>query len=451
MVKTRFAPSPTGQDIHIGNLHTALLNWVWAKKNKGKFIVRIEDTDQARLIEGAEERILKTLKDYGLNFDEQPYRQSERLEIYKKYAEELVQKKAAYYCDCSKERLDEVRKKQVAEGKIPKYDKHCFKNKNENIKKPYVIRLNVPENTEVVFNDLVRGEIKFKSNDIDDQVLLKSDGYPTYHLAVVVDDHLMEISHIIRGEDWISSTPKHVLLYQAFGWEAPVFVHTPILRNPDRSKLSKRKNPVWASWYLEQGYYSQAVLNYLSLMGWSHPKQLDKFSLDEFVKVFELKDLQAVGPVFDIKKLEWLNGEYIRETENEKLKSKIYEFYDKKYPENVIEKIVPLIKERIKKLSDYLPLCEFFFEKPKNYEVSFSDKKTLVSKIHDELEKINEWKADVIGNNMQKLAAREKVKSGDFFMSLRVVITGKKVSPPLNESMEILGKKECLDRIKSLL
>lgn len=461
MVRTRIAPSPTGQDLHIGNLQTALFNWTWSRKNKGHFIVRIEDTDQTRLIEGSEDKILETLKNYGLDNDEGPnadgkygpYRQSGRLDIYKKYADELIQKKAAYYCTCSKERLEEVRKKQLAEKQVPRYDRHCRKLEARNSKLEtgqYVVRLKVPDNQEIVFDDVIRGEIKFDSNDIDDQVLLKSDGYPTYHLAVVVDDHLMKITHVIRGEEWISSTPKHVLLYEAFDWELPEFCHTSLLRNADKSKLSKRKNPVWAGWYLEQGYLPEAILNYLALLGWSHPKELEKFSLEEFVKVFDLKDLAAVGPVFDTVKLEWLNGEYIRGMKNEDLRFMIYEFYDKKYPEDLVGKTVPLIQERIKKLSDYLPLCDFFFKPPSTWQVDVRQKKGLLEKIYAELNQIGNWKAEMIGERMQHLAEKERVKNSEFFMILRVAMTGQKVSPPLNESMEILGKKECLKRIKSL-
>lgn len=457
-VRTRIPPSPTGEELHIGNLYTALLNWTWAKKHNGKFIVRIEDTDKTREVLGSEEQILKALKLYGLDYDEgpdndgkyAPYRQSERLDIYKKYAEELVQKGAAYYCNCSKERLEELRKKQQAEKKVPKYDKHCLR-ETHNVKRetqePHVVRLNVEPGKTVSFDDIIHGTITFKTEDIDDQVLLKSDGYPTYHLANVVDDHLMKITHVVRGEEWISSTPKHVFLYQAFGWDAPAFAHTPLLRNPDKSKLSKRKNPVWATWYLEQGYLPEAVLNYLSLMGWSHPEQKEIFDLEEFIKVFELKDIEPVGPVFDIVKLEWLNGEWIRKSSIVNLKSRLLEFYKDKFDEKLLEKTIPLIQERIKKLSDYEPLCKFFFEAPKEYEVDLNPHKDLLKKIHDELQKITDWKADKVGEAMQNLAKREGVKNSEFFMILRIAVTGRRVSPPLNESMEVLGKKESSERI----
>ena len=462
MVRTRIAPSPTGQDIHIGNLYTAYINWAFAKKHKGQFIIRIEDTDRTRYVEGAEQKILSTIKNYGLDYDEsvdingpyKPYRQSERLDIYKKYADELIEKGKAYYCICTKERLDEVRKQMIAEKKVPKYDKHCLSIQDEVKKKveagdSYVIRLNVPENVEVTFPDVIRGEVTINTNNIDDQVLMKSDGFPTYHLAVVIDDHLMEISHVIRAEEWISSTPKHVLLYQAFGWELPIFAHLPILRNPDKTKLSKRKNPVWASWYLEQGYLPDAILNYLALMGWSHPDEKEIFDKEEFKKVFTLERVSPVGPAFDPKKLEWMNGQYIMKLSDAELKEKLLHFYsDKKLDESFVEKTVPLIKERIKTLSDYAPLISFFLEKPSNYEVDLKDSKELIEQIANKLESISEWKAEYIGSAMVELAKERNVSNSTFFMTLRVAISGKKVTPPLNESMELLGKKECISRLR---
>lgn len=459
-VRTRIAPSPTGEDIHIGNLHAALINYAVAKKNDGIFIVRIEDTDQVRKVEKSEEIILSTLKAYGLIYDEGPdaggiygpYRQSERLETYRIYANELLQKKSAYYCICSKERLTRLRDKQQSEKKIPRYDKHCLHIQDEVIKKVqngemHVIRMDIPENKDVTFHDLVRGDITINTNNLDDQILMKSDGFPTYHLAVVVDDNFMKITHVIRGEDWISSTPKHILLYEAFGWEKPIFAHTPLLRNPDKSKLSKRKNPVWASWYLKQGYLPEAMLNYLALMGWSHPHQKDIFDLEEFMKVFKLEDLQPVGPAFDIVKLEWMNGEYIRSMEPAMLSEKIYEFYEKKLAKEIIGTSVVLVRERIKKLSDYKPLVEFLFAPPQKYQVDLKPHKKLISLMADALKSLKHWNAEEIGRVMQELALAENVKNSEFFMTLRVAITGKKISPPLNESMELLGKKEVLQRL----
>ncbi len=452
-VRTRIAPSPTGEDLHIGNLYTAFINWAFAKKNNGQFIVRIEDTDRARLVEGAEEKILTTLDAFGLSPDEKPVRQSERLSTYKEYAEKLVESGHAYYCYCTKERLEALRDSQQKESKPTRYDKHCLnseKVKNENEKRSYVIRLNVPENKSVSFNDLIRGKITISTSEIDDQVILKSDGYPTYHLAVVVDDYLMKITHVIRAEEWISSTPKHVLLYEALGWELPIFAHVPILRNPDRSKLSKRKNPVWASWYLEEGYLPEAILNYLALMGWSHPEEKEIFSIDEFVSVLDLKDIAANGPVFDLTKLTWMNGEYLRAMSAENLQSAIFNFHKGKYSQELIQKTIPLIHERIKTLKEYDDYCQFFIESPKKYEIELNKYDELLKSNSESLSLLEDWQADKIGEVMQQVADQSGLKNSEFFMALRVAITGRKISPPLNESMEILGKEEVMARLKTI-
>ncbi len=464
-VRTRIPPSPTGEDLHIGSVYTALINYIFAKKHGGEFIVRIEDTDRTRLVKGAEERFLQTLKDFGLNYDEGPdvegpvgpYRQSERLDIYQRYVKDLVEQGKAYYCICTKDRLDKLRDAQQKKKEIPKYDKHCLEKQDEVKKKvdggeAYVIRLNVAPHVEVVFNDLIRGDITINTDNIDDQVLMKSDGYPTYHLAVVIDDHFMKVSHIIRGEEWISSTPKHVLLYNAFGWEKPLFAHLPLLRNPDKSKLSKRKNPVWASWYLAQGFLPAALLNYLSLMGWSHPQQKELFDLEEFMRVFDLKDMKPVGPAFDPVKLEWMNGMYIRQTEDNDLVSMIVAYYETYRKQSLdvemVKKSIPLVKERIKKLSDYYPLAECYFERPKKHELELKKYGDLIKKMRSVLAKITDWRAETIGHDLQNLAQNEGVKNSEFFMVTRVAITGKKISPPLNETMELLGQEECLARLQ---
>ena len=466
MIRTRIAPSPTGQDVHVGSVATALMNYAWAKKNKGKFIIRIEDTDQSRLVPGGEKKMLETLDKIGLVADEsplvsgpfKPYRQSERLPIYKKYAEELVKNGKAYYCTCTSERLAQMRQEQQAQKKVPRYDRHCLNNQKEIIKKIkeekilYVVRLLVPEG-EIKFNDVVRGEITIQCKDVDDQVLLKSDGFPTYHLGVVIDDHLMEITHVIRGEEWLPSTPKHILLYRAFGWELPTFAHISLLRNPDKSKLSKRKNPVWTSYYLDQGIFSEALLNYLALMGWSHPEGKEIFSLEEYIKVFDIKDIQKTAPVFDPVKLEWLNGMYIRKYPVSSIKYKVLEFYKNKnikLDEILVEKTIPLIIERIKKLSDYLPMCEFFFKTPEKYDMDLTTKKDFFKQVSDTLSLVNSWKAIKIGEELAGLAKKLEIKNSQFFMDMRIAITGKKISPPLNDSMEILGKEECLKRLSKI-
>lgn len=459
MIRTRIAPSPTGKDVHIGSVATALMNFAWAKKNGGQFIIRIEDTDQSRLVPGGEAKMLKTMQELGIVADESPlvggtfapYRQSERLTIYKKYALELVEKGSAYYCTCTSERLSEMRLKQQAEKKVPKYDRHCLAHQ-DSIKKDieagakYVIRLKIPEK-EIVFTDLIRGSVTFQSSSLDDQVLLKSDGFPTYHLGVVVDDHLMEITHVLRGEEWLPSTPKHIILYESFGWEPPFFGHVSLLRNPDKSKLSKRKNPVWASEYIERGIFPEALLNYLALMGWSHPEGKELFTLDEYVRVFDIKDIQTTAPVFDPIKLEWMNGMYIREMKAEKLNEKIVDFIGSGFDKSIVEKTIPLVRERLKKLSDYLPLCDFMFSKPKTYEVELGKYKDAIMNMRTIIQSIDQFSAEQIGLSMGECATALGMKNSEFFMVLRVAITGKKISPPLNESMEILGKEECLERL----
>src|SRR3989344_957995 len=329
-VKTRIAPSPTGFP-HIGTIYQAMLDKAFAKRHKGTFLVRIEDTDRARFVQGAEEKLFEALDWLGLQEDEGvrkggeygPYRQSERLDIYKKYAQELVEKDHAYYCFCTKERLDEVRNEQQKQGKPPMYDKHCRNLSKEEVDErikngePYVIRMKVPENKKITVKDLIRGDIKFDSNTIDDQVILRSDGFATYHLGVVVDDYLMKVTHAVRGPEWIPSFPKHKLLYDFFGWEMPIFVHTPLIINMDGSKLSKRQGHANVDWYKEQGFLPEALLNFIALLGWSHPNSrhrhfdgesnenkevspdVEIFSFEEFSKLFDLKDLSSVNPKFD--------------------------------------------------------------------------------------------------------------------------------------------------------
>jgi len=424
-VRTRIAPSPTGADLHIGNAYTALINYVFAKKHGGKFIIRIEDTDRTRLVEGSEERILASLAWLGITYDEGPFRQSERLDIYKKYAEELVEKGHAYWCTCTSERLAEMRKKQESSRLPPMYDGHCRELK---LSKGLTIRLKVPKEGITAFHDIIRGDISFENKLIDDQVILKSDGYPTYHLGVVVDDHIMKISHIIRGEEWISSTPKHILLYKFFGWEVPVFAHMPLLRNPDKSKLSKRKNPVWVSEYKTKGYLPEAIKNYLATMAWAYPGGQDIFSVDDMIKKFRLEDIQTTAPIFDVEKLKWMNGKYLRE-------SHINEFYNNKYPEEKVKQIWPLVKERMKVLTEFETLAGFFFTRP--------PKHTVRPELRTALESC-EWHHDAMEKTIRGIAG---ANAKDVFMELRIAVTGGSVGPPLLESLGILGKEETLARL----
>src|SRR5699024_887045 len=331
-VRLRFAPSPTGY-IHIGSIRTALYNYLFAKHNNGKFILRIEDTDRSRFVEGAIENLIQSLEWAGISHDEGvflkngeiiqkgdygPYIQSERLDIYRKYIDELIEKGHAYYCFCSKERLDKVREEQKIEGLIPKYDGFSRNISIEEAKEriangeEYVVRLKLPHNTDVKFHDHVRGDITINTDDIDDQVLLKSDGFPTYHMAVVVDDHLMKITHIVRGEEWLASTPKHILLYEAFGWEKPEYVHLPTVLNKDKKKLSKRHGDVSVDGFIKEGYLPEAIVNYLALVGWSPKSNEEILYMDELIEQFSFERVAKTGGIFDKEKLNWVNEHYIR-------------------------------------------------------------------------------------------------------------------------------------------
>jgi glutamyl-tRNA synthetase len=473
-VRTRIAPSPTGYP-HIGTIWQALLNYAYAKKHNGQFIVRIEDTDRQRLVADAQAKLFTVLDWFGLSPDESPvkggpygpYRQSERLDLYHRYSQQLIKEGKAYYCTCSPERLARVRQDQQKKGLPPRYD-NCCRDLNLSAQdlKPgtYVIRMKIPANQNIEVEDLLRGKITFRSENIDDQVLIKSDGFPTYHLAVVVDDHSMHISHMVRGEEWLPSAPKQWLLYDYFGWEKPIFIHTPVFRNPDHSKLSKRHGHTAASFYQEK-YLKEAILNYLAQLGWSHPQGKEIFNLDEFIRLFDLKDLSVSGPVFDVTKLSYINGLYIRQMSDQKLA----EVLSSKFviPKAWWPKIVPLVKERIKDLSpeslDYW--LGYFVKKPTYGKTASEDQqtafqalqkkaeiKTQLQKSAEVLAQLSDWQISSIQDSLLQLVdSTEGWKRGPFFTALRVAITGRTVSPPLVESMEILGKDESLDRIKTLV
>ncbi|NCN58467.1 glutamate--tRNA ligase [Candidatus Roizmanbacteria bacterium CG22_combo_CG10-13_8_21_14_all_38_20] len=449
-VRTRIAPSPTGEDLHVGNAYTALLNFAYAKQHKGQFIVRIEDTDQKRKVEGSEARIFKSLSWLGLDPDESiihggkvgPYKQSKRLEIYQKYAKQLVEQGDAYYCDCTSERLDEMRKEQQKSGKPPIYDGKC---RDLGKKSGKVVRLKMPNKGETKFQDKIRGEVVFKNELIDDQIILKSDGFPTYHLAVVIDDNLMGITHVIRGEEWLSSTPKHVQIYKALEWDLPEFIHTPLLRNPDKSKLSKRRNPVWVSWYKDQGLLPEAMLNYFGTLGFSMSDGRDIFTLSEFIAEFDFARMSKSAPIFDVTKLEWMNGEYIRKSQIPKLKSQIMDYIGDSYSEKIVEKSLPLTQTRIKKLSEYMPMCEFLFKRPSKYEKEVDGQ--IILKVIDELNKIDNWNHDILHKQLESFAEKLELSKSKLFMQVRIGVAGRKVGPPLFESLEILGKEETLERL----
>ena len=468
-LKVRFAPSPTGY-LHIGGLRTALYNYLFAKNNKANLLLRIEDTDQTRYVEKADEAIIKTLKTFDINFDEGPFYQSKRLNIYRKYVEQLITENKAYYCFCTKERLDKMRKAQQTKKMIPKYDRHCLNLSKKEIdeklknKESYVIRLRLPDNLDIIFKDEVYGEIKINTDDMDDQVLLKSDGYPTYHLAVIVDDHEMGITHIIRGEEWLPSTPKHILLYQMFNWEIPTFIHLPLLLNPDKSKLSKRQGDVAAEDFLKKGYLPEAILNYIAFLGWNPKTTKEIYSIEELIKDFDLTKINKAGAIFNVEKLNWFNAEYVRNIikENGKRYQKLLEEIKKYFPSNLdhnkLENIFIVLSSRLNYLSELEESSKFIFKLP-NYNPQMlifkksDQEKTIkgLKLIYRELEKNKEWKLKELDELLKQIVNDSELDPGDIFWPLRVALSGLDKSPSPAEILWILEKNKSLNRINKAL
>jgi glutamyl-tRNA synthetase len=459
MVKTRIAPSPTGSP-HIGTLFQGLINYVVAKKLKGHFLVRIEDTDQARFVKGAEKAIFDALDWIGIKPDEPPIRQSERLPVYQKAAEKLIEEGKAYYCFCSPQRLAEVRSKQQKDGLPPMYNGHCRSldvqiAQSKASTSAHVIRLKVPQDETVIITDLLRGSVKFDSNLVDDQVLIKSDGFPTYHLAVVVDDHDQGITHIIRGEEWLSSSPKLVLLYRFFGYPLPTLIHTPILRNPDRSKLSKRHGHASVSWYQENGYLPEAVINFLATRVWNHPEEKEVFNLDDLISHFDLSKMHLSGPIVDLDKLNWLNGQWLRLLPDETLLPRLESFLPKEFKLSQLKPIWPLIKERLEKLTD-LPYAVGYFGKQPQLDTKLILKEAKMSptetigyldKVAQVVENIKTWSVANLETDLHKLQKTEKLKPRPAFMTIRVAVTGQSATPPLFDTLHALGQETTLKRL----
>lgn len=469
-VRTRVAPSPTG-DLHIGNAYTALFSYALAKNRGGEFILRIEDTDRTRSTPESERVILESLRWLGIEWDEGPdvggpygpYRQSERTEIYREHCERLLGQGHAYRCFCTPEELDRARREPRTEHAAGGYDKFCSNLPKAEVQSkldarvPYVVRMRVATDGDCVAKDLLRGEIVTPWKTVDDQVLMKSDGFPTYHLANVVDDHLMAITHIIRGEEWISSAPKHLLLYQCFGWAPPVLCHLPLLRNPDKSKLSKRRNPTSVLYYRETGIVPEALLNYLGLMGYTPPSGEEMFSLGEFVETFDIRRVSLGGPIFDVAKLAWLNGRYLRERLDEKqLLERLKRW---KLNDEMWARILPLAQKRIEKLSDLVPLTAFFFaDRPEYAPESLIPKNLdgqavarLLKIAQWEFEKVRAWDKDALHARVAAIAEREGLKMRDAVAPFFVAMTGSASSTPLFESMQILGGDMTRRRIQYAL
>ena len=475
-VRVRFAPSPTGY-LHIGGLRTALYNYLYAKHNDGEIILRIEDTDRNRFVEGAVENLLITLKWSGLDFDEGPgkngnygpYLQSRRLDIYNKHIEQLLKDKHAYYCFCSPERLKELREEQQKKGFQPMYDKHCLRLSEEEInkkldqKQPRVIRLNVEPDKIVSIKDAIRGEVEISSNIVDDQVLIKSDGFPTYHLANVVDDHLMKITHVIRGEEWLSSTPKHVLLYEYFNWEKPVFAHLPLLLNPDRSKLSKRQGDVAVEDYKAKGFLKEALINFVALLGWNAGDDKEFYYLNELIEAFDLERVNKSGSVFDLEKLNWLNAEHLRKKSNEEILPMlkdalaVTEFKDNNYSDNYLIQVIDVMKERVSFVHDYIFKSPYFFKAPKEYDQNAIIKNwkpespDYLRKLEENFSKFESPSKEDYENSLAKIAEELHVGKGKLIHPLRLAVSGMNTGPGMFDLLYVLGKDEVRRRINSAL
>lgn len=477
IVRTRFAPSPTGY-MHIGNLRTALYSYLLAKANGGKFIVRIEDTDRERLVDGAVDVILKTLKDTGLTYDEGPvvggdfgpYIQSERKDIYKKYAQELVDKGYAYYCFCTKERLDSLHK----EGEIGAgYDRHCRDLSKEEIEKnlaegkPYVIRQKMPLEGVTGYDDAIFGHIETENSELQDQILMKADGFPTYNFCHIVDDHLMGVTHVVRGSEYLTSTPKYVLLYDAFGWERPVYCHLPLImgKNEDGSvsKLSKRHGAVSFQDLLKNGYLPEAIVNYLAFLGWC-PKDTTEefFTLDELTKIFDLEGISKAPAVFDYEKLAWYNSHYIKELPLDKFMEMAKPYYSeelKAYADD--ERLAAMVQTRISAFPEVNEKASFAAGLPEFDNQLYVNKKNkttgemaekVLAEVIPVLENCGQWDNDTLFETLKEFASKLELKAGAVMWIVRIAVSGMAVTPGgATELMTVLGKEESLSRLKTSL
>lgn len=468
-VRTRVAPSPTG-DPHVGTAYIALFNFVFARHHGGEFVLRIEDTDQVRSTPESEAMIFNALTWVGVEWDEGPdkggdlgpYRQSERLHLYREHIDRLVEDGNAFYCFCTPDRLDKVRREQQKNGENPKYDGHCCGLDNDDVAarvdaaEPHVVRMKVPADGNCTFKDLLRGSIDIPWSQVDMQVLMKSDGFPTYHLAVVVDDYHMGITHVLRGEEWISSMPKHQLLYQYFGWPMPEHAHLPLLRNPDQSKLSKRKNPTSLNYFRRVGYLPEALLNYLALMGWSMPDEREIFSRAEMIQAFDLNRISVGGPIFDLEKLNWMNGQYVRSLPKEELIDRITNWGINR--EN-LSRLLPLVQARTERLIDVLPQVDYLLgERDQISTDDFSNKNLSLEDctrvLHHSLKMMDEtrsWESEVLGAQCRDLAVGMGLKLRDFLFPLFISVAGRRVALPLFDSMAFLGMELTKMRVRSAI
>lgn len=473
-VRVRFAPSPTGY-LHVGGLRTALYNYLFARHNNGKMILRIEDTDRTRFVEGATENLIKSLEWAGIHFDEGPhvggnygpYIQSERFDLYRKYAMELIGNGQAYYAFDTSDELEEMRKRIQDTGGFYRYDRMTMKNQftlnQEETKQliengtPYVIRLKVPHDQDVVFQDVIRGTVQVKGNEVDDQILLKSDGFPTYHLANVVDDHLMAITHVIRGEEWLPSTPKHVLLYKAFGWECPVFAHLPLLLNQDKSKLSKRQGDVAVEDYVAKGFFKEAFVNFIALLGWNPTADREIYSMEELIEYFNLEKVNKSGAIFDLNKLNWMNAQYLRTKPNDELVEHLIPYLDKihfnYHSREFLGKVIDLFKERLENLYDLPHSVPYMFAKPDSFDQDFIKKHwkenttELVKEYIAALQNLNEWSYQTAHDFTIQWIEQKGMKLRDIVHPIRIAVTGKSGGAGLFETIALLDKNEVIERL----
>ncbi len=474
-VRVRFAPSPTGS-LHVGGLRTALYNYLFARRHNGVCVLRIEDTDQTRLVENATENIIEALNWAGIGFDESPvaegpygpYVQSQRLDIYAEHAKLLLDNGAAYYAFDTAEELDQMRERQKQAGVVPRYDRSIMRNQytlgeeetqrllDESV--PFVVRLKVPLTGDIRVHDIVRGEIVVQAREVDDQVLMKSDGFPTYHLANVVDDHMMRITHVIRGEEWLPSTPKHVLLYQAFGWEMPQFAHLPLLLNPDRSKLSKRQGDVSVEDYRLKGYMPEALVNFVALLGWNPTSDREIFSMQDLIDTFDLAKVNKAGAVFDVQKLDWVNSQYMRSASpEEQVETLLAELHKRGYGNignEYAAHLIELFRERVHRASEIPDFAPYMFAPPEHFDEQYKlqyggeDLQQLVSGLIPKFMLMEEFTATAVQQIAKEHSKEEGVKMGQIINPLRLMLTGKPVGAGIFETMELLGKEECIRRIQ---
>ncbi|HEX2957819.1 MAG TPA: glutamate--tRNA ligase [Chitinispirillaceae bacterium] len=475
-VRVRFAPSPTGY-LHVGGARSALFNYLFAKRTNGTFVLRIEDTDQSRFVDGALKEIYESLQWLGLQWDEGPeaggdygpYVQSQRLDIYQHYAQKLLESGHAYRCFCTPERIAELRTEQEKAKKPSGYDRKCRGLSEDEIRHhleagtPYVIRLKIPSGRKVVFTDKIRGPIEYSSDVLDDLVLIKSDRYPTYHMANVVDDHLMKITHVLRGDEWIASTPRHVLLYEAFGWNPPEFAHLPIILSPDGGKLSKRKGAASVMDFKRNGFLPEALFNFLALLGWSPGDEREKMTIQELIDTFSLENVSPKSSVFDEKKLEWMNGLYMAEKPSQALLIECKSLWTEKnisitgYSDAYLEKVVSLMKVRSKRLTDIVDSTHYFFEDPVSYEEKAASKQftsesaLLLECIKESLSGMDIFNGSTIESCLKSFAESKNLSTGKLIHPTRLAVSGTSIGPGLFEMMELLGKEAVVRRIEKAI